>query len=392
MQLATMPHRLAALVAVPLALLLTGCAAIPGVGGDADVLDTGIAPVELAFTGPTYAVSTREGLLLRTGDDEQLLPGVRDATWLPNGTVLVETAIRPWGLRLADPAAGRVGPRLTTGLAGMPSRSVTQVNLSDDGQGLVAYTIDGQRLWKLELPETDNPDATDYNELARSYYGATPTLDGVTFNLWHDSSEWYEDGDYGVVRIEDGAVTNVAMNERLIALYLAADGSGLLALRQAKGEPCGGCNVNQEIVELDPETGDLHEYGTPQEYTKEWRVAAMDKVGDRVAVRFTETEWRDDARGNPDIVPVTVQRGTWVYDDGDWSMVEGSDDELTWWQGEDRVVARVVGEPESRDGFDLFWIRPDGTEESIDGELTASFGRRHLTGQIPGQLLPPLAP
>ena len=48
----------------------------------------------------------------------------------------------------------------------------------------------------------------------------------------------------------------------------------------------------------------------------------MDKVGDRVAVRFTETEWRENPKDPDDVAPVTVQRGTWVYD-GAWSMVEG---------------------------------------------------------------------
>ena len=41
-----------------------------------------------------------------------------------------------------------------------------------------------------------------------------------------------EDGDYGVARIEDGEVDNVLVNERIVALYLAADGAALLALRQ----------------------------------------------------------------------------------------------------------------------------------------------------------------
>ena len=31
---------------------------------------------------------------------------------------------------------------------------------------------------EVELPRTDNPEATAHNELERDYYGAVPTIDG----------------------------------------------------------------------------------------------------------------------------------------------------------------------------------------------------------------------
>ena len=206
---------------------------------------------------------------------------------------------------------------------------------------------------------------------------------------WHDGSESYEDGDYGVARIEDGEVDNVLVNERIVALYLAADGAALLALRQRSGEPCGGCVVDQEVVEIDPETGEVAaEYGMPEEYVEDWRVDAIDKVGDRVAVRFTETAWRENPMDPDDVAPYTVQRGTWVYD-GAWSMVAGSEDELTWWQGEDRVVARPApGRSRTSEQQQLFWVH-DGAEEPLPGDLQSAPGRRYVSGSVAGQLLPP---
>src|SRR5690606_41712294 len=69
------------------------------------------------------------------------------------------------------------------------------------------------------------------SEFGRSYHGVAATIDGVTFQLWSDGSEHEEeDGDQGLLRIEDGGFENVAVNERLVALYLNVDGTALLAL------------------------------------------------------------------------------------------------------------------------------------------------------------------
>jgi len=70
-------------------------------------------------------------------------------------------------------------------------------------------------------------------------------------------------------------------------------------------------------------------------------------------------------------------------------MVEGSEQEITWWQGEDRVVASPhPSEPVTGDGLKLFWLHDD-TETPLPGELEESIGRRYLTGSVAGQLLPP---
>ncbi|QIK68227.1 hypothetical protein G7072_19465 [Nocardioides sp. HDW12B] len=381
--------------AAVLLALVSSCSGPSTESGEPAVLDTGIEPVPLDVAGPTYAAAVPGGLLVRAGDEERVLPEADQARWLPGGTAMVDRSRRSMSLELLDVATGDLAPEEPVRIRGfdLPGRSVTQVNLLDslrEPAVLTAYSPGLERLWSLDLPDTDNPDAAEVSELRRGYYNVAPTIDGVTFVQWHDSAEDYEGGDYGVARIEDGAVVeDVLLNERIVALYLAADGAGLLALRQAEGEPCGGCVVDQEVVEIDPATGEVaRDYGMPEEYVEEWRVAAMDKVGDRVAVRFTETEWREDPKDPDDVAPVTVQRGTWVYD-GAWSVVEGSEDELTWWQGEDRVVARPAPrEGDARDGMQLFWLH-DGVEERLPGDLESSVGPLYRTGSVAGQLLPP---
>jgi hypothetical protein len=361
-------------------------------GAGSQVAASGVAPVSLRFDGPTYAAATSAGLLLRTGDDKVTLSQASHGQWLPNGTALVVVSHRSTTLQVVDPT--RDSREETVDVPGFdrPGRSVTQINALDrqpHSAVLTAYSLNLQRLWRLRLPKTDNPEASSDNELERNYYGVAPTIDGLTYVMWHDGSEWYHDGDYGVARVEHGDVTNVLLNERIVALHLSADGASLLALRQHEGEPCGGCVVEQEIVEIDPVTGAIAaQYGMPDDYTEEWRVEAIDKVGDRVAVRFTEYDWGDAADEAGMVEPVTVQRGTWSYD-GAWSMIEGSDAEITWWQGEDRVVARPrTSEGRHRDGLALFWVH-DGIETPLPGDLDRSFGRRHLTGEGAGQLLPP---
>ncbi len=378
-----------------LVVLAGSCADEPRESDESAVFDAGIEPVPLDVVGPTYAAATPAGLLVRSGGDERVLADADQARWLPGGTAMVDRSRRSISLELLDVESGDLVPERPVRVPGfdLPGRAVTQVNVLDslrEPAVLTAYTPELERLWSRELPDTDNPVADDIAELRRSYYNVVPTIDGATFVQWHDSAEDYEGGDFGIARIEDGELDNVLLNKRIVALYVAADGAGLLALRQADGDPCGGCVVDQEVVEIDPATGEIaREYGVPEEYVEDWRVAAMDKVGDRVAVRFTETAWRENPMDPDDVAPVTVQRGTWVYD-GAWSMLEGSQDELTWWQGEDRVVARPAPrEGDARDGFRLFWLH-DGVEEPLPGDLDSSAGPRYRAGSVAGQLLPPV--
>ena len=376
-------------VAVAAVLATTGCGAVGDVfgGGDA-VFDTGIEPAALEAEAPAYmALDGERTLLLRSGDHVRRLARADAVDWLPDGNALVRTGGQ---VRVADPARGLLGRGRR--MWEDPSRAVTRLNsLDHPGSGelvdaetfvLRSYDLSLGLVEEVPLPPTDNPDATDYNELYRNYFGAVPTIDGVTFAKWHDGSEWYEDGDYGVLRMEGDEQENVLINADIVGLYLSADGTGLLGLRQSSGDPCGGCVVDQDIVEIDPATGEIAaEYGTPEPYDEDWRVGGIDKVGDRVAVRYYDAVQR---RGGF----VYDQLGTWVYD-GEWSMLPGSDEELTWWQGEDRVVARVDPSERRRgDGFDLFWVHGDD-ETPLPGELGRLPHGVPMSGRVAGQYLPP---
>lgn len=384
--------------ALAVVALASACSGSPPGSGGSGVFDTGIAPVPLGLTGPTYAAVVPGGMLVRAGEEQQVLRDADQVRWLPGGVAIVDRSPRSIDMHLVDPSQdvlARATPSSGVRVRGgdLPGRSVTQVNALNPlvrPPRLTTYTPQLEKLDSLPLPDTDDPAADDNPEIRRGYYNVAPTINGATFVQWHDYSETYDDGDYGVARIEGGEVDHVLVNERIVALYLAADGAGLLALRQRNGDPCGGCVVDQEVVEIDPASGEIAaKYGMPDEYVEEWRVAAMDKVGDRVAVRFTETAWDENPKHPNAVAPYSVQRGTWVYD-GDWSMVKGSEDELTWWQGEGRVVARPVpGRTRSSERQRLFWVRADGTEEALPGDLESEPGRRYAVGAVTGQLLPP---
>ena len=264
-----------------------------------------------------------------------------------------------------------------------PTTSVGQVDLlrSPSGERLSSYDLDLSPLSTLELPATDDPDAAA-DEVTRGYYGAVATLGGTTYVQWHDGSAYTEGGDYGVLRIAGDELSNVLVNAGIVSLWLTPDGAALLAVRQVDGQDCGGCLVPQEVVELDPATGDVvGEYGMPDDYEEDWRVQAVDKVGDRVAVRFSRAQPRPS---NDNDVPTD----TWVYD-GSWELIEGSEDVATWWQGpDDRIEARPAEEPEAKDGVQLVWV--SGEEETLlPGELIWARGRATAYGSVAGRLLPP---
>ncbi|MEJ7831541.1 MAG: hypothetical protein WKF79_01375 [Nocardioides sp.] len=360
------------------------------------VFDGQVTPSDLGLTAPAYAAATPQGLLVRSGERSQVVASSA-ASWLPDGMVLLTPQGGRQGLVLIDAATGARGPEVPIDFEA-PSRSVVQVNVLDPSPRapfVTAYSPDLERRWRFVLPQT--PADNDYDpqyEVERNYFGAAPTVGDVTFLQWADSVGDFDDvdTDYGLLRIEgdpaEGEVEAVLVNERIVGLYLSADGGALMALRQTRGEPCGGCVVEQDIVEIDPATGRLAgEYGVPDGYGEAWRVSAMDKVGDRVAVRYEKRSSRAGA---------DRPLGTFVYD-GEWSKVPGSSTELTWWQGpDDLVVARVDGTEAGNDldGYDLFWLH-DGVEEALRGELEASYtgarprDSRYFVGSVSGQLLPP---
>ena len=108
---------------------------LPG-ADDPAVYDTGIEPVPLGLTGPTYAAAVPGGMLVRAGDAHQVLTDADQARWLPGGVALVDRSRRSIDLHLVD-LAGDVRPRADPGsgvrVSGfdLPGRSVTQINVLD---------------------------------------------------------------------------------------------------------------------------------------------------------------------------------------------------------------------------------------------------------------------
>lgn len=383
-----------AVVAVVLgSALLVGCGNPAPTQGD-------VAPTPLGLTPPTYALATPQGLVVRAGEVQRTFRQFEAADWLPGGRALLRRAWKP--AHLWDPATGAAGGALPFA---DPNRSVEQIAIiapedamehypgPDNRYRLVAYDLSGDEQWRVDLPRIeDDPDAKTADDAWRQYLSAH-TIDGATFLRWGDSSESDEVDGYGVLRVADGGrtVEQVQEGTPIIALWLAADGSALLATKRVWGDPCGGCEVTQQLIEIDPEDGStLAEYDLPGAYEKTWDVREVDKVGGRIAVRFEEAVWADDDSGDYR----TVQRGTWVLDEDGWSMVAGSDREISWWQGpEDRIVGTPLGRNErtgrTGDTFSYAWEHA-GERTPLKGLTLAAGGKaRFYEASIPGQLLPP---
>ncbi|GGO77510.1 hypothetical protein GCM10012276_32770 [Nocardioides deserti] len=376
--------------AVVVALTAGGVAAWAVVGDRepaAALLEPRVEPLDVVAPVPTYALGTPRGLLVRAGGRERVLPEAVDARWLPGGGLVVVEEDRR-RLRLLDPRTGEPEAGAPIGDADLPGRSAARVNLLaryDQPTVLRSWSPAFDAVEEVALPGTDDPVAVDDPDVVRGYFGVAATVGDTTLVLWHDGSETYEDGARGVARIRDGEVDTVLLDEPLVALHLSVDGASLLGLRQVRGEPCGGCVVEQEVVEIDPVDGTLHTYGHPEEYDDSWRVDAMDRVGDRVAVRYVRA-------GDGRVPRERNLLGTYVYAAGDWSLLPGSDEATTWWQDGGRVVARPAREPRwGADGFRFSWIGDgDDRERPIEGELITTYGRvGSRLGSVAGQLLPP---
>ncbi|NYI99475.1 hypothetical protein HNR19_000174 [Nocardioides thalensis] len=377
--------------AVALVLLASGLASC---GGDTDSPVAGeVDPVPLDLAAPTYALATRDGLALRSGEARSTFADYTSAEWLPGGRALLG---RGWSKRgIWDPATGDVTPvRL-----GDPNRSVTQISLvepahpkGDDPFQLVAYDLDGDEQWRVNLPEAEV--APEDSEDVERMYKSAHTIDGATFLYWYDNSELEEYDDYGILRVgpEGEDIKQVLEDVPVIALWLAADGSSLLATRRVSGDPCGGCQVTQQLVEIDPKDGTaLATYDLPEAYDENWDVREVDKVGARIAVRFEETEFPEPGTRGP--WQWLEQRGTWVLDEDGWTMVEDSDEEVSWWQG---AADRIVAVPLERKGGGripghdfAYWWEHDGERTRLRGLTQLDAGRRYYEASIPGQLLAP---
>ena len=372
-----------------LALVLSGCSA----GGDA-VIDSSLPAGELSVPdGPAYLT---QQLGRRAYDWTVVVGGVsrdlgslEDARWLPDGRVLVRSSGTQ--LQIIDPVTGDVEARArAVGQWGVTPEAITVRH--DRRNRIVVYSSNLTKPQVIEIKDS----AIETDQLVKfeaelSIHHAAYTLAGVTWVQWGVNSENDTKTDHGVLRIEDGEPTEVLRDEPVVSLIPSRDGAALLVLMQDNGasENCGGCVVEQTLVELDPATGEIAaEYGMPDGYERFWRVEAVDKVGSEMVVRFAIGEAEE--AGDPG-----VTRQTWTYD-GDWTRRTELDETRTWWQGEGRLqwtqldTRRDEGEHAA---MELTWLPDKGAPVEFYGEshpcaLSDGVERCPLI-QAPGSVLPP---
>ena len=312
-----------------------------------------------------------------------------DATWLPDGRVLA----RPSGTRLQilDPVTGDSEARArAVGQWGVTPEAITVRH--DVRNRLVVFSSDLKDPQVIDVPDS----AVETDQLEKyaaelSIHHAAYTLAGVTWVQWGVNSEDDTKTDHGVLRIEDGVPTEVLRDEPVVSLIPSRDGAALLVLMQDNGEreSCGGCVVEQTLVELDPATGEVAaEYGMPDDYDRFWRVEAVDKIGSEVVARFAIGEAEE--RGDPG-----VTRQTWIYD-GTWTARDDLDETRTWWQQGGRLEWSQLDTQRDEGEFaasQLIWLPEGGPPEEIFGESNPCPQRRGVERcpliQAPGSLLPP---
>ena len=379
-------------VGAGLAVVLSGCTS----DGSADaVFESVLAATPPTVAGPAFVLLPGRGpASVRTPEGVQELGRVYDATWTTDGHVL---AVGGHGMDAIDPTSGEVlgHSKVSPDNVGItPSAVSTLVSWRRTGVTVFAPDLSSPRI--IKVPEAAmRTDQADGLEARRRLVGAPLTLDGVTWVEWLLDSEHEEDSDHGLLRIEGDDIRDVQRNEPVVALYASTDGAALLELRQDEGEvDCGTCLAGQNLVELDPRTGEVAaSYGMPPGYDRLWRVDAVDKVGDRVAVRFA-VETTADVEVQ---APVTWQ--TWVYD-GEWAPLDEVGATRTWWQGGGRLVQtreRAVDNVSGGTPYSLTWVAGGETQTLFTPTPALC---PPLAGEdafcpepvVPGALLPPVTP
>ncbi|MCB0907756.1 MAG: hypothetical protein KDB63_11635 [Nocardioidaceae bacterium] len=372
-----------------LALAVSACTA--------DVVPSPLPPSPAAtLPGPAYAlvpiVSTGPASVVVGGEEQSLGKRVVEVHWTTDGHLLATRLAHHNGfgydLDLIDPATGEVlASRRTTADVGVTPGAVT-VRASLRNR-LTVLTPDLEHVSRIQVDksavQTDQLDL--YSEF--HLYGTPYTLDGVTWVPWGVNSEDDTKTDHGVLRIENGVAAEALRNQPFVRLQPSSDGAALLAVMQDNGEDesCGGCIVEQTVVELDPGTGEIAaDYGTPPGYTRFWRIEELDKIGNHVVVRYRIGEAGEGAE------PAWQ---TWIYD-GDWRHETSSDGTRTSWQDGGRLVWRQtdLGRDEGEGAaFELTWFATGSTDGVVLVSGDDPCPRRHDTVLCPfvvpaGSLLP----
>lgn len=372
-------------IAAVVALVAVGVGIALYVGSDDDatdaVFDSKVLSVPLTVAPPQAATVVPDGILVTYGGVGRVVPHAVGARWLPTGKVLVAVERKEPGhvaqtYRLYDPLGGTfIGSPIEDQLD-MPNDPITEIAFLD-GNRLLRWDLALTKRHTVKLPTKAR--AKGSGVVVRSYAGDPVTLEGATFLRFSEVEDEEETLAYGVMRVDrDGSTSDVLQGERITRLRVSADGRSLLAVQQRKGEPCGGCVVRQDVVEIDPATRKIvGTYGAPSGYTKQWRITRLDKVGATVAARY------EGICVTGDLTCIPRQYGTWTYRDGTWSKVAGSERVETWWQGsDDRIVRRADRNPLDTP---VEWLH-DGERERLAGFLV---DEDNDTGHVAGGLLRP---
>ncbi len=349
------------LLVLTVGLLTTACAD--------PVPESTLTGVKESISGPAYVGQTYDGGQPRwtvvAGNRVRALDsGVNALTWQPDGHLLVW---RMRSLSSLDPATGnqRGRYRLKSSIydAGTTPGSVT---LREGQTALVVLTPDLRVRRRITVPSTA-VQTDQIGDGAEFHLHHQPlTLDDVTWTQWSINSEDDTLTDHGVLRIERDQIVEVLRNQPVVSLRASSDGRALLVIMQDNGESqnCGGCAVEQKVVELDPATGRISaDYEMPPGYTRHWRIERVDKVGRRIAVQFRIGEAGEG--------PHPPRWQTWVYD-GRWTELSQRRDRRVIWQAGGRMEWRQtdlsVDEGEGA-SYQLLWRPTSGPAEDLSDQL-----------------------
>jgi hypothetical protein len=340
-------------------MVVTGCEAI---AGDAEVFDSSLPADDRRAPGPSYLQIPvwQEGrpdpAVMHTPSGTREVGEVSYAWWTRDGDLVAAAGN---GLRryAADGDDARVrAPQLNPDQTGATAEAISALHWMDSLR-VDVFTPDLAERRTVDVPPgaLDTDQASGDSDAELHLHGDPVTLDGVTWVEWGVNSEDDTLTDHGLLRIEGDDIDDidgVLRNEPIVRLYPAHDGSALLLLRQDNGEDedCGGCVVEQDLVELDPATGEVaEEYGMPPGYTRQWRVDAVDKVGDTVAVRFRVYAGEEEG--------AAAEWQLWTYD-GEWSEQDDLAGVRVWYQDGGRLVETPID--------------PEGAGQTAAGEVAST--------------------
>lgn len=377
---------------------------VSGCGDEAgeEVFASVVEPAEVSVVAPQYAADLGErgqGVLVRRGAEERRFANGHRGIWLNDGRVVVARDVSascpgrqddppscgPDSGRVLDLDRGTERP-----VPGLPARARLAVPL--DGASPTATRVH----LLVSEPTSDAPVETVYSFTAglrdpvkmqepdfpadRQYYvkgfgrriSSIGAWDYRSFSVGDEESTAHEGY---LMREAGGPWEKVLVDEGIRDLWVSRDGAALLGVQRVDPEQdCDGCDRPEQIVEIDPRSGKVAAtYETPEDYAKTWRVAEIDKTGDRVLVRFLKNQ---------------ENLGVWEYD-GTWSKVDGTDGAVVYWQGPDDRLEVVPSDSAQIDAPPYALDRVRGGERTrLPGYIPSDFLDEANYRYLPGSLVP----